>query len=116
LQAKESVAGVKWLKVRQIAAELYGGDLAKAQAVALRREAQGKYRVDLDFPDDKEERRCPEPPLAMGLLASSAAGPPVGRFAWCTGRPPCSCLRDLGASACRVCPAGQDVGSESRQA
>ena len=52
------MAGAKWLKVRQIAQELYGGDMAKASAVAQRREAQGKYRVDPDFPDDKGERRC----------------------------------------------------------
>jgi hypothetical protein len=61
LQAKEAIGEVRWLKIRQIAQECYGGDESKARTIAERRESKGQYRIDPEFPEDRDERRRPAP-------------------------------------------------------
>ena len=72
LQAKEVIGEVRWLKIRQIAQECYGGDEAKARVIAERRESKGQYRIDPEFPEDRDERRRP-PPIIEGASQLHAA-------------------------------------------
>ena len=57
-QAQELRQEVAWLKERDVAQQLYGGDAGKAAQVAARRTAQNRYKPDPEFPDDPAERRC----------------------------------------------------------
>ena len=103
---------MEWLKVRQIASELYGGDLAKVQAVAPRREAQGKFKVDADFPDDKEERRYPRLLLWQQRRGTGRLGPvlpaPLIPLAWpLLLQDPSSMLPMIAAWMCKRAELGQ---------